>query len=71
MDLALLLQGVFLLTALLCPLSIVAIAGWAAWSRRRARAHDGAASRSVAEEGEISRLRSATAPQTGPTGSGR
>ena len=71
MDLAFLLQAVLLLTVLLCPLSIVAIAGWAAWSRRRSRAHDGAEPRSVADEGEISRMRSGTAGQRPPTGSGR
>lgn len=74
MDLAFLLQAVFLLTVLLCPLSIVAIAGWAAWSRRRSRAHDGAGGaegRSVADAGEISRMRSGMAVQEPPTGSGR
>jgi membrane protein implicated in regulation of membrane protease activity len=71
MDLTSLLQAVFLLMVLLCPLSIVAIAGWAAWSRRQSRAHDETGSRSVAVDGEISRLRSGTAEFEPPTDSGR
>lgn len=70
MDLAVLLQAVLLLIVLLCPLSIVVIAGWAAWSRRRSRVPDGAKSRSVADDAEISRMRSGIAPQEPPTESG-
>ena len=60
MDLALLLQAVFLLIVLLCALSTVAIAGWSAWSRRRAGATGRAGTtkpRSAVEEAEISRMR--------------
>ncbi len=60
MDLAILLQAVFLLTALLCPLSIVALMVWGAWSRRRARGSGGpggAPTQSPADTAEISRMR--------------
>ena len=60
MDLAFVLQAAFLLVVLLCPLSIVALAGWAAWSRRRARASGGPAATEApcaADAAEISRMR--------------
>lgn len=66
MDLALVLQAVFLLIVLLCPLSIVVIAGWAAWSRRRAGASGRPAAtepRSAVDDAEISRMRLAIGAQ--------
>lgn len=60
MDLAFLLQAVFILVALLCPLSIVALMAWSAWSRHRARASGapgGAPAQSAADTAEISRMR--------------
>lgn len=71
MDLAFLLQAVFLLVALLCPLSIVALMAWSAWSRHRARASGapgGAPAQSAADTAEISRMRASIA---GPQARGR
>jgi membrane protein implicated in regulation of membrane protease activity len=56
MDLALLLQAAFLVIVLLCPLSIVALVGWSAWSRRRHRS-DHPVARSVTDDAEIRRMR--------------
>jgi membrane protein implicated in regulation of membrane protease activity len=56
MDLALLLQAAFLVIVLLCPLSIVAVLGWAAWSRRRHRPGH-AAERSPTDDAGIRRMR--------------
>ena len=66
MDLAFVLQAAFLLIVLLCPVSIVVIAGWAAWSRRRAQAAgrpDVTEARSAVDESEISRMRVAIGAQ--------
>ena len=65
MDLALVLQAVFLVIALLCPISLVALAAWAAWSRRRARTDhpDVTEPRSAVDESEIARMRRATGAQ--------
>ena len=66
MDLAAVLQGVFLLIVLLCPLSILAITGWAAWSRRRtgASGRPGVTEpRSAVDESEISRMHVAIGAQ--------
>ena len=70
MDLALVLQTAFLLIALLCPLSLVALAGWAAWSRRRQGPSGGPGAgepRSAVDESEIARMRGDSAAQEPPT----
>ncbi len=56
MDLALVLQAAFLVIVLLCPLSIVALIGWSAWSRRR-RPSGHAVARSATDDAEIRRMR--------------
>jgi hypothetical protein len=49
----------YLLFTLLCPLSMVALLGWWAWSMRpgRDRSRHPAPVRSAAEEAELARLR--------------
>jgi membrane protein implicated in regulation of membrane protease activity len=57
MDLALVLQAIFLVTVLLCPLSAVAVIGWSTWSRRRRRSDDGQFARSATDDAETRRMR--------------
>ena len=49
----------YLLFTLMCPLSMVALVGWWAWSMRRSSGSscDKAPARSAAEEAEITRMR--------------
>ena len=50
----------YLLFTLMCPLSMVALVGWWAWSMRRSSGASSSAkapARSAAEEGEITRMR--------------
>lgn len=53
-------EAAYLLFTLLCPLSMVALAGWWVWSMRRSTgtaASQAEPDRSAVEEGELTRLR--------------
>jgi acyl-coenzyme A synthetase/AMP-(fatty) acid ligase len=60
MDVALVLQTAFLVIVLVCPLSLVAVVGWTAWSRRRRRPDHGPVAPSATDDAEIRRMRAAS-----------
>ena len=55
----------YLLFTLLCPLSMVALMGWWAWSMRGRKQPAAAPVRSAADEAELTRLRAALGEHRG------